>query len=76
MAIDIAISAHREGGRSLVWLACRHNGKAWVVGASPGERAKLMRKLRGALVGEYHTSGEAFRAAWGKLARPPGPHVR
>jgi sRNA-binding protein len=44
--MDIAISAHRERGRDLVWLACCHNGKAWVVGASPGERAKLMRKLR------------------------------
>jgi hypothetical protein len=67
MTMDIAISAHREGGHALVWLACCHNGKAWVVGASPGERPKLMRKLRGALIGEYTTSGEAFRAAWDKL---------
>jgi hypothetical protein len=42
-----------------------------VVGAFPGERAKLTRDLRrrGALVGEYSTSGEAFRAAWDKLMR-------
>jgi hypothetical protein len=44
-----------------------------VVSASPGERLKLTRELHRcrALVGEYPTSGEAFRAAWDKLMRPP-----
>jgi hypothetical protein len=70
MTMDIAISAHRNGGRNLVWLAYCYVDKAWVVGASPGEWEKLMRKLRGALIGEFATSGGAFRAAWGKLVQP------
>jgi hypothetical protein len=69
MTMDIAISARRESGHALVWLACCTGEKAWVVGASPNERQKLTRNLRrrGALIGEYTTSGEAFRAAWDKL---------
>jgi hypothetical protein len=72
MTMDIAISAQRADGHALVWLACCTGGKAWVVSAFPGERQKTRNlRRRGALVGEFDTSGEAFRAAWDKLMRLP-----
>jgi hypothetical protein len=70
--MDIAISSRRDPDRALVWLACCDGRRAWVVTAFPSERQKCARELRkrGALVGEFTTSTDAFRAAWDRLMRP------